>query len=420
MIGLSFLLLAFNVTALVVFAQDDEVPEPAAADAVEAAPVDAEEIAPEDLVNPASTNAVEAADVFGEPMTNEAGRCTEAAVAEGTCVQCLGRGPLVPGTNEAEAERKHSRDCYELRVAMWRQRLEGDVRDAQPLQDISSPPAVDTPANPFSSFPTNQPFSSGFPNLGNTGLATYPIFTDAPAVQSLLSSLSTQLNSLQQIAAVTGLAGRSDVQRVLQDVSGVLSVVSGQIQSGGLNISVSDSGITFGGVSSGGAVGTPANTNPVVPRTTPSPMLSGGGAGQIVGRDLTLVQPQTLAVLEYIASNVDHPLEVISAYRSPTYNEQVGGASHSQHTHGNAIDLSMIGLSTDQKIRLVEVVLSHPDVNGFGFYTLSQSIHFDTRPVRVGKGYWGTNYSYTGFDADAAAGYIEPEIVNLVYGWSGQ
>jgi len=134
---------------------------------------------------------------------------------------------------------------------------------------------------------------------------------------------------------------------------------------------------------------------------------------------LANVAPDTIAVLNYVAQNVDHDICVTSAYRSPSYNAGVGGVGGSQHTKGKAIDLTMRGLTDNQRVKLIHTVLSHPSVKGFGHYINSQSLHFDTRPNRTGKGYWGTNRSSSGFDAEARAGKIHSVIVGMVYRWSG-
>jgi hypothetical protein len=87
------------------------------------------------------------------------------------------------------------------------------------------------------------------------------------------------------------------------------------------------------------------------------------------------------------------PLNVTSEYRSPERNAAVGGARGSQHLHGNAIDVSLTGLSPEQQQMVVNQFLSDPRVGGFGYYPRSNSIHVDVR--QGGRAAWGTDYHGT-------------------------
>ena len=79
------------------------------------------------------------------------------------------------------------------------------------------------------------------------------------------------------------------------------------------------------------------------------------------------------------------PVEVLSAYRSPTTNAWLasvsrGVASDSQHMNGNAMDIRFPGVPVF-KIRQAARSL---DMGGVGFYPRSGFVHLDTGPVR----YW--------------------------------
>lgn len=56
--------------------------------------------------------------------------------------------------------------------------------------------------------------------------------------------------------------------------------------------------------------------------------------GELVGPSTALI-----AILERIRSAVGGPLVIVSGYRSPTTNAQVGGARRSYHLRGRAADL---------------------------------------------------------------------------------
>lgn len=80
------------------------------------------------------------------------------------------------------------------------------------------------------------------------------------------------------------------------------------------------------------------------------------------------------------------PLTATSAYRSPEYNAQVGGAKNSQHIHGRAFDVSTAGMSQEQVTALIQNAKA-AGFTGVGVY--DGSLHFDTGPERA----WGPSYS---------------------------
>jgi uncharacterized protein YcbK (DUF882 family) len=101
----------------------------------------------------------------------------------------------------------------------------------------------------------------------------------------------------------------------------------------------------------------------------------------------TEMDPLLFDVLWHTANIVHYtgPIEVFSAYRSPTPNAwlasmQRGVASDSQHINGNAMDVRFPGVSVMQ-MRQAALSLN---MGGVGFYPRSGFVHVDTGPVR----YW--------------------------------
>jgi uncharacterized protein YcbK (DUF882 family) len=101
----------------------------------------------------------------------------------------------------------------------------------------------------------------------------------------------------------------------------------------------------------------------------------------------TEVDPRLFDVLWHTQIHVGFsgPVEVLSAYRSPTTNAWLasvsrGVANDSQHMNGNAMDIRMPGVPVF-KIRQVARSLG---MGGVGFYPRSGFVHIDTGPVR----YW--------------------------------
>jgi uncharacterized protein YcbK (DUF882 family) len=80
---------------------------------------------------------------------------------------------------------------------------------------------------------------------------------------------------------------------------------------------------------------------------------------------------------EALRAAVGLPLVVQSAYRTPAHNRAVGGAPHSQHVQGRALDLAPPdGWSP---IALLAVAQDIPAIRGLGLY--DSFIHIDVRPA---------------------------------------
>lgn len=80
------------------------------------------------------------------------------------------------------------------------------------------------------------------------------------------------------------------------------------------------------------------------------------------------------------------PLRVVSGYRTPDYNIQVGGAPASQHVKGNAADIAPTANDMDSAVQelhgLIQRLLQSgqlPLVGGIGYYP-GRWIHVDIRP----------------------------------------
>jgi len=78
-------------------------------------------------------------------------------------------------------------------------------------------------------------------------------------------------------------------------------------------------------------------------------------------------------------------LKINSLYRDPNYNASVGGAKGSQHTHGNAVDIDVSGMSAGERVKLIARA-SELGFSGIGVY--SNSVHLDIGPKRA----WGPSY----------------------------
>ncbi|MGR3760641.1 YcbK family protein [Roseobacteraceae bacterium NS-SX3] len=103
------------------------------------------------------------------------------------------------------------------------------------------------------------------------------------------------------------------------------------------------------------------------------------------GYDAAGMNAKAVSAMEVLEQSVGHKLKVTSAYRSPEHNERVGGAKHSQHTHGKAFDVDVTGMSIEQRKELIMQARA-AGFSGVGVY--ENSLHFDVGPER----HWGPSY----------------------------
>ena len=74
----------------------------------------------------------------------------------------------------------------------------------------------------------------------------------------------------------------------------------------------------------------------------------------------------------------------------PEHNAKVGGAKNSQHTHGNAFDIDVSGLSKEQRVDMIKKARA-AGFRGVGVY--DNSLHFDVGGDRA----WGRPIIVTAF-----------------------
>jgi len=119
--------------------------------------------------------------------------------------------------------------------------------------------------------------------------------------------------------------------------------------------------------------------------------------------DMTGVQPSVTEKLGQLQAGWSSPLNISSGYRSPGYNARVGGARHSQHIKGNAIDIDTAGM-TRAEVNKLAAEASRLGFNGIGFYP--DSLHFDVRQTPAA---WGPNYrasSIPGWAREVATNHL--------------
>ena len=93
------------------------------------------------------------------------------------------------------------------------------------------------------------------------------------------------------------------------------------------------------------------------------------------------INEPALDKLQALRDRLGVPLIVHSAYRSPSYNRQVGGAKQSMYLKGAAFDISM----TNHDSESFETAAREAGFTGFGFYPRQKFMHVDTGRARQ----WG-------------------------------
>lgn len=99
------------------------------------------------------------------------------------------------------------------------------------------------------------------------------------------------------------------------------------------------------------------------------------------GSDAVLVAPRLVMVLQSIRSHFGVPVVIHSAYRTPQYNDKVGGVAHSQHCYGTAADITVAGQDPAGVAAYARSIM--PDWGGVGIYSKQGFTHIDTRETRA-------------------------------------
>lgn len=96
------------------------------------------------------------------------------------------------------------------------------------------------------------------------------------------------------------------------------------------------------------------------------------------GSDTVLIDSRLVDYLQMIRSHFNKPLNITSGYRSPAYNESIGGTKNSYHAQGMAADIQVSGVNPV----IVGMYAQTIGVGGIGLYAYVSNgfVHIDSRP----------------------------------------
>lgn len=97
------------------------------------------------------------------------------------------------------------------------------------------------------------------------------------------------------------------------------------------------------------------------------------------GTGSVLVDEDALDKLQALRNKLGRPLIITSAYRSPSHNRAVGGASGSMHLKGRAFDVVM----SNHNPATFEAAATQSGFRGIGHYPASNFMHIDDRAAAV-------------------------------------
>ena len=100
----------------------------------------------------------------------------------------------------------------------------------------------------------------------------------------------------------------------------------------------------------------------------------------------TLIDDNLVQILQAIRDHFGKPITITSGYRCPSYNSSpdVGGATGSRHTKGQAADIVVEGVAPAKVAAYAESI----GVKGIGLYETAKDGHFVHVDTRTAKSFW--------------------------------
>lgn len=87
--------------------------------------------------------------------------------------------------------------------------------------------------------------------------------------------------------------------------------------------------------------------------------------------------------LQVIRDEIKQPLQILSGYRTPTWNKKVGGVSNSMHLKGFAADLTTKTLTPKQLHSVILNLIKEGRISEGGVGLYPGFVHYDCRKVKA-------------------------------------
>lgn len=87
--------------------------------------------------------------------------------------------------------------------------------------------------------------------------------------------------------------------------------------------------------------------------------------------------------LEIVRAHFNAPVTINSAYRSPVYNREAGGAPNSQHLSGRAADIVIDGVTPDEVADAIEFLIDEGLLKEGGLGRYDTFTHYDIRGTKA-------------------------------------
>lgn len=98
----------------------------------------------------------------------------------------------------------------------------------------------------------------------------------------------------------------------------------------------------------------------------------------------TPINSQLVEYLQQIRDHFNKPITITSGYRCTTHNKNIGGATGSRHTKGDAADIVVSGITPAEVAQYAESI----GIKGIGLYETNTDGHFVHIDTRSTKSFW--------------------------------
>ena len=122
---------------------------------------------------------------------------------------------------------------------------------------------------------------------------------------------------------------------------------------------------------------------------------------------LTTIDDELVKYLQLIRDYFNKPVNISSGYRCPTHNKNIGGATGSRHSKGQAADIYINGVAPIEIAKYAESI----GVLGIGLYETNADGHFVHIDTRDTKSFWyGQKQEYRSTFGKITISKEEPKI----------